>query len=59
MQEALAMKLLLIVGLVFWFVCGFAGAWMLDDMHWKTIARGGLTLVDAFNEDSPTLPTGR
>lgn len=53
------MKLLLTVGLVFWFVCGIAGAWMLGDFGWKPIARGPLTLVEAFNEDPVTIPTGR
>lgn len=54
------MKLLLVVGIIFWSVCGFAGEWMLDglgDMQWKGIARGPLTLVEAFNEDPVTIPT--
>ena len=53
------MKLLLTVGIIFWLICGFAGARMLGDWDYKTLAWGALTLVEAFNEDSPTLPTGR
>jgi hypothetical protein len=56
------MKLLFTVGVIFWMVCGFAGECMLDgirDLHWKAIARGPLTLVEAFDEDPVTLPTGR
>ena len=55
------MKMLLTVGGVFSLVCGFAGDWMADgaaNLHWKPIAWGPLTLVQALNEDSPTLPTG-
>jgi hypothetical protein len=54
-----AMKLLVVFVLFFWFICGLAGAWMLegkDDMHIKTIARGPLTLIDAFNEHPVTYP---
>jgi hypothetical protein len=50
------MKLLLTFGLIFWVVCGLAGAWRLDDLHWKAIARGPLTLVEAINEDPLTVP---
>lgn len=51
------MKLLLTIGLIFWFVCGFAGAWRLDDLHWKPILRGPLTLVEAIDEDPVTVPS--
>ena len=50
------MKLLLTVGLIFWFLCGLAGAWRLDDLHWKPIARGPLTLIKAINEVPVTIP---
>jgi hypothetical protein len=51
----------LFVGFVvfFWLICGFAGAWMLEgrtDMHWKTIARGPISLVKALNDEPVTLP---
>ena len=40
-----------------WLLCGLAGAWMLGDLDdWKTIARGPITLVRAFNEDPVTYP---
>lgn len=45
------MKLLLTMGVIFWLVCGLAGAWRLDDLHWKPIARGPLTLIDALDEN--------
>ena len=53
------MKLLLMVGLVIWFVCGFAGECMLDgigDLQWKAVARGPLTLVQGFSDDPVTIP---
>jgi hypothetical protein len=56
------MKLLLTVMMIFWVICGFAGECMLDgigDLRWKGVARGPLTLVEAFNDDPVTLPTGR
>lgn len=50
------MKLLLTMGVIFWLVCGLAGAWRLDDLHWKPIARGPLTLIDALDEDPVSIP---
>jgi hypothetical protein len=52
------MKLFVIVALVIWFICGVAGAWMLEgsDMHLKTIARGPISLVKGFNDDPVTYP---
>lgn len=44
------------IALIFWLICGFAGAWWLGDHHWKTIARGPLSLVKAFNENPVTYP---
>jgi hypothetical protein len=55
------MKLVFWVLVIFWLVCGFAGDWLmdgLDDLHWKAIARGPLTLVEAMNENPVTIPTG-
>jgi hypothetical protein len=54
------MKLLVLCAIVFWLICGFAGAWMLegaDDLHLKTIARGPLSLIDAFNEHPVSIPS--
>jgi hypothetical protein len=42
-----------------WFLCGIVGAWWLDDLdahHWKTIAKGPLTLMRALDEYPPTYP---
>jgi hypothetical protein len=54
-----AMKLFVAFAVVIWFLCGFAGAWRLeglDDLHWKTIAKGPLSLVEAFNEEPVSYP---
>jgi hypothetical protein len=50
-----------VVGLVtfFWLLAGLIGAWMMDDLdsdHWKTIARGAITLGQAFEEHPVTYP---
>ena len=53
------MKWAVILLLVVWLLCGVAGAWMLDDLdsdHWKTIARGPITLAKAVNDDPATVP---
>jgi len=53
------MKLFVGVMIFIWLVCGLAGAWMLeggDDLHWKTIARGPISLIKAFNDDPVTVP---
>ena len=52
------MKLFILVLLVIWLVCGVAGAWMLEgsDMHFKTIARGPISLVKGFTDDPVTVP---
>lgn len=50
------MKWLLGLLVVVWFVCGLLGAWRLHDMHLKTIARGPLTMVKAFNDAPVTYP---
>jgi hypothetical protein len=54
-----AMKLFVGFFMFFWLICGFAGALMLeggDDLHWKTIARGPISLITAFNEKPVTYP---
>ncbi|MFL6721816.1 MAG: hypothetical protein ACJ8FT_08460 [Sphingomonas sp.] len=50
------MKWFLRFAVFFWFLCGLLGAWWLDDHHFKTIARGPLTLARAFNEKPVTYP---
>jgi hypothetical protein len=47
------MKLFGCFALGFWLLCGIAAAWILegrDDLHWKTIAKGPISLVKAINE---------
>jgi hypothetical protein len=42
-----------------WLLCGMVGAWMLGDLdrqHWKSIARGPITLAKAVNEDPARVP---
>jgi hypothetical protein len=56
-QAGGAMKLAFGTVLFFWLLCGVIGAWMLDDLdadHWKTIARGPITLGKALNEHPVT-----
>lgn len=53
------MKLFIFFFIFIWLICGFAGDWMLDgleDLHWKDIAKGPITLVHAFNENPITYP---
>ena len=53
------MKYAVILIVVVWFLCGIAGAWMLDDLnreHWKTIARGPITLARAVNDNPVSAP---
>lgn len=45
------MKPYLIGALVVWVLCGFAGAGLLGDHHWLTIAKGPITLANGFNRD--------
>ena len=47
------MKMAVGITLSLWLLCGAIGAWMLDDLdaaHWKTIARGPITLAAAMDE---------
>ena len=53
------MKYAVILIVLVWLLSGLAGAWMLDDLdsdHWKTIARGPMTLAKAVQEDPVTAP---
>jgi len=55
----IAMKFAICVFAVLWFLCGVAGAWMLDDLnadHWKMIAKGPITLVRAANDTTISWP---
>jgi hypothetical protein len=52
--RGIAMKLAIGVAVFLWLLCGLAGAWMMeggDELHWKMIAKGPITLVHAFNEN--------
>jgi hypothetical protein len=52
------MKLALGVFLFIWLICGVAGAWMMGEssIHWKTIAKGPITLAKAYKENPPSYP---
>ena len=53
------MKLFIGIAVVFWLLCGIAGDWMLEsdgDLHWKKVARGPVTLIQAFNEKPVSIP---
>lgn len=53
------MKLFVGIAVFFWLLCGLIGAWMLEgrsDMHWKTIARGPISLAKGFNDHPVTYP---
>jgi hypothetical protein len=50
------MKLVIAFAVLFWLLCGLVGAWMLEgdeDLRWKTVARGPISLVKALNEEEP------
>jgi hypothetical protein len=53
------MKLWLGLAVSIWLLCGIIGAWMFDELdrdHWKTVARGPITLVKAINENPVRVP---
>ena len=53
------MKLFVIFVIFVWLICGFIGAWWQEgagNMHFKTIAKGPITLVHAFNDKPVTYP---
>jgi hypothetical protein len=55
------MKFAIIIGLIFWLICGVAGAYMLDELDgqdWKAVARGPITLHEAMS-DNPVTLTGK
>lgn len=53
------MKLAVGVLLFIWLLCGLIGDWMLedgDDLQWKKVARGPITLIEAINEEPVRYP---
>ena len=50
------MKLLIGILIFIWFACGLFGAWRLDDMRFKTVIRGPLTMAKAFNDAPVSYP---
>ena len=57
--RGIAMKAFFVFAVFVWILCGFIGAWRLEglgDLHFKTIARGPISLVHAFNDDPVTYP---
>jgi hypothetical protein len=58
-QGEAVMKLFIIFVLVVWLICGFVGSWWQEgagNMHFKSIAKGPITLVHAFNDKPVTYP---
>jgi hypothetical protein len=52
------MKSYIAIAVFLWFLCGFIGAWRmegLDGLHIKTIARGPITLIQAYKGQKFTL----
>ena len=53
------MKAFVVFAVFIWLLCGFIGAWRLEglgELHFKTIAKGPITLVKAFNENPVDYP---
>jgi len=53
------MKLFIIFAVFIWLLCGVAGAWWKEgvgNMHFKTIAKGPISLVRAINDNPVTYP---
>ena len=48
------MKLFLGFMVMLWLISGLAGAYMLEGsrMHWKTVAKGPISLVHGYNSAS-------
>jgi len=52
-------KLIVAVAVFAWLLCGVAGDWMLEgsgELHWKKVAKGPITLIQAFREKPVTFP---
>jgi hypothetical protein len=56
LREEGLMKLLIGFLVVIWLACGLLGAWRLGDMRFKTISRGPIALVKAFNDAPVSYP---
>ena len=50
------MKLLIGISIFIWFACGLFGAWRLDDIRFKTVIRGPITMAKAFNDAPVSYP---
>ena len=55
-NSGVILKILVAIGGFIWFLCGFVGAWWLDDLHFQKIVRGPITLAKAFNEEPVSYP---
>ncbi len=54
------MKVAFGFAIIFWLICGLIGAWRMGELdvdHWRAIARGPLTLIEALNEDPVSVPS--
>jgi hypothetical protein len=49
-------KLLVGIAAAIWLFCGFVGAWWLDELHFKRIAWGPITLMKALDDRPVTYP---
>ena len=47
------MKAFVVFAVFVWFLCGFVGAWMMGDIQFRTIARGPISLVKAYDNAEP------
>jgi hypothetical protein len=55
----MAMKWIIGIAVLLWFLSGLIGAWWLDDLdsqHWKVMLKGPITLMRALDEYPPTYP---
>jgi hypothetical protein len=50
------MKWFVVFAVFVWLLCGLAGAWRLGNMHIKTIAKGPISLIKAFDEKPVSYP---
>lgn len=50
------MKVAIGILVFLWLLCGVIGASWLGDHHWKTIAKGPITLARAYNDNPPSYP---
>ena len=50
------MKLAAGIAVFVWLLCGLAGDWMIEDgedLRWKKVIRGPITLIQALKEEDP------